>query len=86
MEAIIHDQVFYPAWSKDSRAIYFTPRRNGGDDLWRVSLDGTDARPVTDLSARVGRVGRPALATDGAFLYFTWEQDRGDIWVVDVAR
>jgi len=24
------------------------------------------------------------LSTDGAYLYFTWEQDLGDIWVMDV--
>jgi hypothetical protein len=25
-----------------------------------------------------------SLATDGEYLYFTWEEDFGDIWVMDV--
>ena len=28
---------------------------------------------------------RYALAVTDSHLYFTWEEDRGDIWVMDVA-
>lgn len=39
---------------------------------------------MTDLSGRRGSMGPLALATDGNYLYFTWEDDLGDIWVIDV--
>jgi hypothetical protein len=39
---------------------------------------------VTDLAGRPGKLGPYALATDGAFLYFTWRLDESDIWVMDV--
>jgi len=31
-----------------------------------------------------GNLGCMSLATDGKYLYFTWEEDFGDIWVMDV--
>jgi len=31
-----------------------------------------------------GSLGSEALATDGRYLYFAWEEDIGDIWVMDV--
>jgi hypothetical protein len=31
-----------------------------------------------------GNLGRMSLATDGKYVYFTWEEDFGDIWVMDV--
>ncbi len=27
-----------------------------------------------------------ASATDGSYLYFTWQDDLGDIWVMDVVQ
>ena len=30
------------------------------------------------------RPGALAFATDGEYLYFTWEETLGDIWVMDV--
>ncbi len=83
-QAVVTDNAFYPIWTADSDGLLFTPGRTGGDDIWRVSLDGSDARPITDLGGRVGRLARAALATDGAFVYFVWEQDLGDLWVMDV--
>ncbi len=35
---------------------------------------------------RVGQLGLYALATDGIYVYFTWRQDVGDLWVMDVVR
>ncbi len=37
-----------------------------------------------DLTGRPGEVGGLSLDTDGEFLYFTWQEDLGDIWVMDV--
>ena len=41
-------------------------------------------RVNTDFTGRPGRPGGFALATDGDYLYFTLENDVGDLWVMDV--
>ena len=38
------------------------------------------------LSHRGYDIGALSLATDGKYLYFTWRQDLGDIWVMDVVQ
>ena len=75
---------YYSAWSPDGRSIYFTPSRRPDDNLWRVSAEGGDPSPVTDFQGKRGRLGRSALAVNGDWIYFTWEEDLGDIWVMDV--
>ena len=39
---------------------------------------------MTDLTERRDAPGSEAFATDSQYLYFTWEEDIGDIWVRDV--
>ena len=41
---------------------------------------------MTDFEGKRGDLGSWALATDGDYLYFTWQEDIGDIWVMDVVR
>ena len=48
------------------------------------TLEDRRERLVADLSGKLGSLGRFALATDGEYLYFTWEETLGDIWVMDV--
>ena len=67
-------------WSRDGTAIYFL----SPSDIWVVSLEDEAERPLTDFSGKRGNLGRYALAMDGQYLYFTWEEDLGDIWVMDV--
>jgi Tol biopolymer transport system component len=53
------------------------------DNVWAFSQkDGTEY-PVTDLSGRRGALFYGFLATDGEYIYFNWEEDIGDIWVMD---
>ena len=66
--------------SRDGTAIYFL----GLSDIWVVSLEDEAERPLSDFSGKRGNPGVYALATDGQYLYFTWEEDLGDIWVMDV--
>jgi hypothetical protein len=54
-------------------------------NVWEVRLNGGGERPVTDLTGKHGELGTEALTTDGQFIYFTWEENFGDIWVMDVA-
>jgi hypothetical protein len=41
---------------------------------------------LTDLEGRRGHLGTQGLATDGRYLYFRWEEELGDIWVMDVVQ
>jgi Tol biopolymer transport system component len=74
------DLLPYPIWSRDGRAVYFLDR----NDLWTVPAEGGDARKLTDFSGKRGPMALDCLATDGKYLYFTWVEDAGDIWVMDV--
>jgi Tol biopolymer transport system component len=69
-----------PRWSFDGREIYFVRDTN----LWVVSVEDRTERRLTDLVGRQGDVG--PSATDGEYLYFSWEEDVGDLWVMDVAN
>jgi Tol biopolymer transport system component len=70
-------------WSPDGKRIYFFGAGERSGDVWVRSLsDGTE-RPLTDLSGRPGTLGLFGLATDGKYIYFTWQEDLGDIWVMD---
>jgi len=75
---------FLPRWSLDGRWIYFVGLGRSAGNLWVVPAAGGRARQVTDLVGKGGRLGVNALATDGKYLYFSWEEGLGDIWVVDV--
>lgn len=67
-------------WSRDGRFIYFLRDHN----VWRVSAEGGGERQLTDLVGKRGEMGVLSLTTDGRHLYFTWWEDTGDIWVMDV--
>jgi len=45
--------------------------------------DGT-SRAISDHSGRRGVLERDALASDEDYLYFSWAENLGDIWVMDV--
>jgi Tol biopolymer transport system component len=80
-EQLTERHSFFPRWSRDGRVIYFLGRQ---DDIWALALEGHKERLLADLSGKPGRQGGFALATDGEYLYFTWEETLGDIWVMDV--
>jgi dipeptidyl aminopeptidase/acylaminoacyl peptidase len=43
-----------PAWSSDGRHIYFLSSRGGSSQVWRIALDGGEAKQVTNLALGVG--------------------------------
>jgi Tol biopolymer transport system component len=75
-----------PRWSRDGGQIYFLGHEDRRDNVWLLSLDTREERPVTALTGRPGRLGGLALAVDERSLYFSWEDPRGDIWVADVIQ
>jgi Tol biopolymer transport system component/predicted Ser/Thr protein kinase len=75
---------FAKLWSRDGKIIYFDGAAEKAGNLWTLSLADRSERPVTNLSGRRGTLGMQALASDGNNLYFTWRDDLGDIWTMDV--
>jgi Tol biopolymer transport system component len=78
--------VGFHAWAPEGDSLYALGVEDLAGNIWEISLTEGQTRPVTDLSGRDGAPGSEALTTDGAYLYFTWEEDLGDIWVMDVVR
>ncbi|HXV60216.1 MAG TPA: protein kinase [Vicinamibacteria bacterium] len=70
-----------PFFSPGGREILFNGLNN---NVWALSLDDRSERQITDLADKRGELGFYALATDGQYLYFTWVEDRSDIWTMDV--
>ena len=71
-------------FTKDGRFAYYVGSRGKLNSIWRVAIEDGSERPMTDLRGRRGSMGPTAIATDGNHLYFTWEDDLGDIWVMDM--
>ena len=76
--------VDFHAWSPDGTRLYGLGVAELAGDIWVNTLAGRGNRRATDLTVRRGAPGSEALTTDGEYLYFTWEEDLGDIWVMDV--
>jgi eukaryotic-like serine/threonine-protein kinase len=73
-------------WSPDGKKIYYIGVGDIKDDVWSISLEDREERPATALTGRRGTLGDNGLGIDGRFLYFTWEEARGDIWVADIVQ
>ena len=77
-----------PRFSPDGSRIAFTSDRGGGDNLWTIALDGTNARQITDESFRL--VNGPAWTPDGQYLlgrkHFTSTRSlgAGEVWMYHV--
>ena len=67
--------------SPDGAMLYYHGR---DDNLWALSLEDGSECPVTDLKGRRGTLGW-GIATNKHYLYFTWAEQTGDLWVMDVA-
>lgn len=83
-----HTWNMHPRYSPDGSRIAFTSDRGGGDNLWVMDADGTDARAISDESFRL--VTQPDWTPDGRFLYgrkhYTGRRSlgTGEIWAWDV--
>ena len=73
-----------PTWSRDGAHVFFVRATAGSRNLWSASVETRQARPLTNLSGRRGTLGVMGTASDGKFIYFTWRDDVGDIWVTDI--
>ncbi|MBM0107576.1 S9 family peptidase [Steroidobacter sp. S1-65] len=59
-----------PEWSSDGRELYFLSTRSGSSQVWRLPVNGGEARQVTDLPLDVGSF---RVASNGGRLAVTLE-------------
>ena len=71
-----------PRYSLDGSRIYFLDGERVRF-VEHVFADGSE-KTVADFSGKRGALSLFTLATDDHYLYFGWEEDFGDIWVMDV--
>jgi len=71
-----------PRWSNDGTRIVFKRRGLNANDLWALSLADKSERVLTDLGERRGNLF--GFDIHGRDLYFSWEENLGDIWIMDV--
>ena len=63
--------------------VYFAARRGGRGNLYEKEFGSSTDRQLTDFVGRLGYLDS-LNDTDGEFLYFTWSEDHGDLWAMDV--
>ncbi len=74
-----------PVFSPDGSRIAFTSDRGGGDNIWTIALDGSDARQITEENFRL--LNGPAWTPDGQYLlarkHFTSTRSlgAGEVWM-----
>ncbi|GMR22816.1 MAG: hypothetical protein BMS9Abin37_1192 [Acidobacteriota bacterium] len=71
-------------WSKDGTHVLFCRTKEKASNFWAISLEDRTERALTDLKGNRGAAIEWALSTDGDHLYFVWQEEIGDIWVMDV--
>lgn len=83
-ELVTHGQTVRVRWSTDGKLAVLTGFHNGdaGNVFALREGQGTEEQ-LTDLKGRLGSLGN-VIASDGRFLYFSWEEDLGDLWVADL--
>jgi Tol biopolymer transport system component/serine/threonine protein kinase len=72
----------FSRWSRDGKALYY-PRAS---QIWEANLETGVERQLTEFAGKAGDIGPFGLATDGTYLYFTWEEAQADLWTMDVVR
>lgn len=74
-----------PRYSPDGKELAFTSDRAGGNNLWRIGVDGKNPVAVTDETFRL--LNNPAWTPDGQYLvgrkHFTSERSlgAGELWL-----
>ncbi len=57
-----------PRWSPDGKSLYFLSTRSGSQQVWRLSLNGGEAEPVTSLPLDADAL---QVAPNGKYLVFS---------------
>lgn len=73
-------------WSRDGKTMFYSGTNERAGNIWSRSTIDDTVRQVTDLVGRSGNLNPPSRTTDGDYLYFSWGETLGDIWVMDVVQ
>ncbi|MCG8607533.1 hypothetical protein MJD09_21440, partial [bacterium] len=91
LERLIDKQVSFAGrnfcWAPDGSEVYVKENiRPGvrGHFLAAISTVDGSVRRLADLAGRYGSFGAGTIVANGEYLYFTWSEPTGDIWVMDV--
>jgi Tol biopolymer transport system component/DNA-binding winged helix-turn-helix (wHTH) protein len=70
-----------PSVSGDSRFIVFDSNRDGGNEIWRANIDGSDLRRLTHC----GRNSQPSVTPDGKWVVYRSTCDSSSsLWRVSI--
>jgi TolB protein len=83
-EPILEDG-WSPVRSPGGDSLYFAAQPEGRGNLFEKEFGRRAERQLTDFAGRPGFLDF-LNDTDGEFLYFTWSEDFGDLWVMDVEQ
>ena len=61
---------FNPRWAPDGAGLYFLSTRSGSSQVWRVTLDGETAIPITNLPLDLSNL---TLSPDASHMAFSIE-------------
>ncbi len=71
-----------PSFSPDGRWVFFTSRRNGSDDIYRIRTDGSN---LERLTADPAFDDQAAISPDGRHVAFVSSRSgQADIWLLDL--
>jgi hypothetical protein len=82
-EPVLDEHSWSLIFSLGGDKVYFGSRRKGRGNLHEKEFGSSADRQLTDFAGRPGYLGS-LNDTDGEFLHFTWNEDHGDLWVMDV--
>jgi Tol biopolymer transport system component len=71
----------YPVYSRDGRSIFFSSRRSGEMQIWKMSASGTDPVQIT----MTGGAHMPVESPDGRTVFYHRYQDPGSISGIPVS-
>ena len=82
MEPVTESTMTRVQGSLVAKKVYFIAQKDAAENVYEVPLEGGAERALTDFAGKRGDLGYPQ--TDGDFLYFSVDEDSGDVWVMDV--
>jgi len=76
----------YPAWSSDSRTVYYKAEDQEGRLSFRsVPVSGGEPKLLVQFDDPSRMSFRPEFTTDGRRLFFTLTEPESDVWVMELA-
>jgi Tol biopolymer transport system component/predicted Ser/Thr protein kinase len=86
LEKLTESEGCCPRWSPDGTLVYYAGLGSRANNVWSVAAGSGKERQVTALTGRRGALRGVSLAADRGYLYFAWQETRGDIWVADLVQ